>query len=316
MKKILSIYFTAILIINCSSAVADPWFTGPILAPAAEVVELGHMNLEIYGYHIQDIGTFNRHGKIIHTGASQTTQYNPQITYGLTDKIDTQFSLPYAVNHSDGQTGRYIGDTSELLGFQLLEQKDTRWRPDLRITVQEIIPTGRYDNLDPNSLGTDGTGLGSYQTALGLNFQHLLPFGGNYYLRTRLALSYVIAQPLDITGLSTYGGTTKTRGKMNPGNLMSIDLAAELSVTQNWVAVMEGYYMRRQATKFQGTVGLNENGLPGTIGYHNVKELSLAPAIEYNFSANYGIIGGVWYSVTGTDAPDFQSIVIAFNAYW
>jgi hypothetical protein len=191
-----------------------------------------------------------------------------------------------------------------------------RWIPNLRFTLQEIIPTGRYNNLDPTNLGTDGTGYGSYQTAFALNFQYLYFFWDKYYLSTRLSLNHVYAQSTQLTGLSSYGGSLETRGRIDPGNLNSIDLAGELSVTQNWSLVMEGLYLTRQASRFQGFPGLDAQGLPLGIGYHPIVELSVAPAIEYNFSEHYGIIGGVWFSVRGKDSPDFQSVVVALNIYF
>ncbi len=307
---------TAFTVLNCIPASADPWFTGPLLAPSGVNTALGSFSLETYGYYTQNIGAYNRHMKLSSTTASYTTQISPTIYYGLADRVDTEFNLPYAINRSQKTAGRYIGDVSALLGFQLQEQKEARWRPNIRLTLQEVFPTGPYEQLNPANKGTDGTGLGSYQTELALNFQHLISFSENYSLCTILSLSYLNAQPVQITGLNSYGGNTKTRGKINPGNSMSIDLAGQLSLTKNWVAVMEGYYIIQQGTKFRGFTGADARGLAPAIGYPGYKELSLAPAIEYNFNETYGIIAGMWYSANGKNSPRFKSTIIAFNASW
>lgn len=294
---------------------ASPWFTGPILAPSGKTIPRGHVNLETYAFYTENEGVYNRHWRLIHSPGGSSTQANPIFAYGLTDWMDIQYNLPYVINHDRGHTGHHIGDLSATLGFQALEQKDYKWRPDLRVTLQEIFPTGRFEQLNPTNEGTDGTGVGSYQTVVALNFQHLLPIY-SFYLRTRLSLSYLNASGLNIRGHNSYGGNADTNGHIKPGNLYSADLAGEFSLTQNWVLVMEGYYFNRSASHFSGFSGIDRQGLPLVIGYRDVQEVSIAPAIEYNFSENYGIIAGVWLSVRGKDAPDFISTVVAFNAYW
>ncbi len=39
---------------------ADPWFTGPILAPAGRVVQIGHINFELYGFWTTKTGSYDR----------------------------------------------------------------------------------------------------------------------------------------------------------------------------------------------------------------------------------------------------------------
>lgn len=307
--------FVVFLLLFCPTTQAQPWFTGPIIAPSGKVIKLGHFNLETYGTYTENIGRFNRHWKFTHTPASYSTQINPLLTYGLSSWADTQLSVPYAMNRSRGQQYHSIGDVSLLIGVQVLEQDQSAWRPDLRLTINETFPTGRYQNLNPMNQGTDATGQGSYLTHIGLNFQHLSLFRDAHFLRQRLSINYVAAQPVEIRGQSSYGGNSLTDGRLKPGNLWSIDLAGEFTITQNWVAVMETYYFSRTADRFRGITGTTQQGLPLMIGSDASAELSLVPAIEYNFSANFGIIAGFWFSVLGKDASNFRSTVIALNYY-
>ncbi|MDI9819301.1 MULTISPECIES: transporter [unclassified Legionella] len=293
-----------------------PWLTGPLLAPAGHTIPKGHSNLELYGFYTVNEGIYNRHWRLIHTPRSESTIVNPIFSHGLTDKLDIQYAVPYIYNHNRGSSSQRLGDTSVTLGYQLLEQKESKWLPDLRVTLQEVIPTGRFESLNPLNNGADATGLGSYQTGLALNFQHLMQLGETHYLRSRFSVGYLYASSTSINGLSSYGGTPQTSGSIDPGNLLSVDLAGELTLTQNWVAVMEAYYASRSATRFRGFVGNNEQGLPASIGHADIEEITLAPAIEYNFSPNIGIIAGPWFSVRGRETSDFISYVVAFNAYW
>lgn len=306
-----------ILLSSCNLAYSSPWFTGPLLAPAGITVPLGHANFEIYGFSTSRSAIFDKNGKKIHVPTLESWQTNPLLTYGLANNIDVQLSVPFTRNHTLGQAAQHIGDTSILLGFQAMKQHPGSVLPNLRVTLQEVIPTGRFDYLNPTDKGVGVTGGGDFQSVLTLTFQELTQLTELHYLRTRLALAYMYSCPHPIHGKSGLGGGPLTRGREYPGDLISADLAGELTLTQQWVAVMEMYYMINQKTSFRGTTGYDENGLLiPTLGNPQLEELSLAPAIEYNFTANYGVIAGVWLAVQGRNAPVFTSAVIAFNAYF
>lgn len=295
---------------------AGPWYTGPLLAPAGHTIPKGHTNFEMYGFFTEIQGAYNGNGQVSGTPGVRNYVANPIFSHGLTDKVDIQYGVPYNFNQNQNIHARAVGDISVTLGYQMLEQRQSKWRPDLRVTLQETLPSGNYNHLNPALRGTDATGSGSYQTALNLNFQHVLHLKGIHYYRTRLSLGYAYAADVMIDDFSTYGGNPTTRGVIRPGNQASIDLAGELSLTQRWVAVMEAYASNRQATTFTGNPGVDSNGMLNSIGRGAAKFVSLAPAIEYNFSPNIGIIGGVWFTLDGRNTAKFSSTVIALNAYW
>ncbi len=126
-------------------------------------------------------------------------------------------------------------------------------------------------------------------------------------------------------------------------------MAAEYSITQNWVAVIETYILAQQASSFTGVITtdsssfdqqvaqsrvLNKHGrlkritfnnitpsqhnIGGSdnIGSGNVAEITLAPALEYNFSENLGIIGGAWFTLSGKNTPAFISTMIELTMSW
>ncbi|WP_419418826.1 hypothetical protein ACNVED_09710 [Legionella sp. D16C41] len=307
------VFFLNFLIFN--SAFASPWYTGPLLAPAGHTIPKGHTNLEPYAFFTDNDGVYTRHWRLTHIPHSESIVGLPVITQGIADKFDIQYTLPYTYNEQQGRHYDHISDISMILGYQALEQGKTKWRPDLRVTVQEIFPSGKFEDLKPFYKGTDASGLGSYQTGFNLNFQHLLQLTELNYLRTRLSIGFLTGTDVRIHGITSYGGVANTDGKINPGNLFNVDLAWELNLTQNWVAVMEGYYASRDGTRFRGFSGSNSNGTAVNLGHQNLAEISLAPAIEYNFNQNVGIIGGYWFSITGKDATDFKSVVVALNIY-
>lgn len=301
-----------LLFFNCHLAFTAPWYTGPIIAPGGKTIPLGHANFEFYSLYTKNKGQFDAHGKLIHTPATQSIQANPVLTYGLTNRIDAQFSVPYGFDHSFKRSQNHIGDTSALLGFQALEQNETHWWPNLRITLQEIFPTGRLKNLNPTNQQTIQGVPGSYETALGFNFQHLLALGTDHYLRTRFCLNYMYIDSVNVTPPQVHPITWRIK----PGNQFSIDLAGELSITQNWVAVMEGYYLERGATRLESHTSSGSQKLRAKLAQGQSEEISIAPAIEYNFSANIGLIAGVWLALKGKNSQDYVSTVVALNAYW
>lgn len=305
------------LILVSSSALAEPWFTGPLLTPAGHTIPRGHTNLEVYGLNITSNGNYNAQGQVVHGPHFTTKVANPFFTHGLTDWMDVQFSLPYVFNKTLEQHYNGIGDVAAGVGLQLLEQKQSTWKPDVRFVFQETIPTGRFDNLSPIAAGTDSTGFGSYQSQFALNFQRLSSLFKTHYLRTRVSVSHIHYSPVTVNGLNSYGGTTNTFGTVNGGEENDAYLAFEFTLTQHWVAVMEGYWSRGDATGFNSIFGIGNLGRPDdNISRGSYFEEGLSPALEYNFNSNVGLIGGVWFPVKGTNTSHYLTYALALNAYW
>lgn len=292
------------LLFFANAALAGPWLTGPLLAPAGKTIPAGHVNIEPYAFYSGYPQGF-RNFEVI-----------PIVSAGVFSFLDLQTSLPYDYSWDNGQHGNGMGDYSLALGVQVLRQKENSWLPDLRVVVQEVFPTGRYEHLDPKKLGTDQTGLGAFQTYLGFNFQRLTQLPNDHYLRTRLSLVGVKFSDITVHGLSAFGGGPGTIGKVKLDNSYSADLAFEYTLTQNWVPVFEVLYVHSPGSNFDGNPGFTPGGTVAGIGGRANEQASLAPALEYNFSSNLGIIGGVWFSVTGPHAAKFVTGALALNYYF
>lgn len=296
-------------------AMAELWFTGPLITPGGHTVPMGHTNLEIYATNTINLNNFTR------THPPQPKDYsqviNPSFSHGLTENIDLQVALPYISNKNQGTHADGIGDASLVLGYQLLEQRGERWRPDLRVALVQILPAGRYDTLNILSNGADGMGLGSYQVGLQLNFQHLLTLPQDHYLRSRLSLAYYYSNPVTISGVSVFNGSVAdTFGTIKPGDYFGASLATELTLTQNWVAVMEVQAFNITGTNFKGFAGTNSDGSIPRIGHGVFSQVTLAPAIEYNFSPNIGLVVGPAIGIAGHELRQYVSYILALNMYW
>lgn len=313
--KVSFIFFSITLF--SQSIIASPWFTGPLLAPAGHTVPKGHTNLEVYGLDVLTNGRYDKSGHFVHSRLFRSFVTNPIITHGFTNWLDVQLTLPYTFNSTRGINYNRLGDTAVALGIQVWEQNTSPQRMDVRLLLQETFPTGKYEHLTTYALGTDSTGLGSYQTQIGLNFQYLRELYDQHYLRTRLILSHLYASSVRVSGLNSYGGTATTKGKINPGTEGGADLAFEYTMTQNWVAVMEATYSKGQATRFNGILNIGNIGGPSaTIGSGDYHSVALAPALEYNFTDSLGLIGGVWFPLEGKNTSHFMTYVLALNAFW
>ncbi len=284
-----------------------PWFTGPLLCPSSHTVTKGHMNIEPYFYGIKNYGLYdhNWHPR----SASHIDIFNPLvfIQAGISKKMGGKVLVQgFYTKNGDEHAWRF-GDLPVGFDYQILMDAPGKSHPAIKFSFYEILPTGKYQKLNPHKKGTDASGSGSFISVPGIVFGRLFHFSGIHFLATRLAFSYAIPAPVHVKGLNTYGGTTHTRGKVHPGNLFTGTLGLEYSLTQNWVLACDVQTTYRNKTRFSGHTG----GAP--VSPPSGSQWSVAPAIEYNWNANWGVIGGVWWDVAGRNTPQFVSGVIAIN---
>ncbi len=194
-----------LLLFFANSAIASPWMTGPLHAASGKTIPKGHVNVEPYAFYT------------VYPQHYRNVELLPILTVGVTNFLDIQTSLPYDYSWDQGQNGNDIGDYSLGMGVQVWREEANTWVPNLRLTLQEVFPTGRYDNLNRLSWATDQTGIGAYQTSVGFHFQKLKDFGNDHFLRTRLGLVETYASNVHVDGVSAFGGTADTHGKVNPG---------------------------------------------------------------------------------------------------
>lgn len=331
-KYIFALLF--IIMFYCIQGYAEPWFTGPIVTKAGEVVPLGQGSFSLFNYYAASNAIYNRQWQKNTVAPFTTITTNPELIYGLTKTIDIEYDLFLLKNINHGYSKQNIGDSSIMVGFQVFKQDEKTAFPSLRFTINQTFPTGRYDRLNPLLFGTEATGSGSYQTAFGLNFQHRLHVNESQNLNTYLNIIYNYAASTQLNGLSVYGGFPSTHGYISPGDAFSLSLAFEYNLTQHWVSVLEGFFLYQQASLFTGTLGgtqiitaiekhhykriiPSKRNIGKTfIGNGNVAEFTLFPEVEYNFTQHFGLIGGVWFTTTGKNIPEFISSSLSLVLNW
>lgn len=307
------------LLCNCTLGHADvnkPYFIGSLLSPHGKTVAKGKINWETYLYVTDNIGVY-KHVNNHHSAPGPKT-ISPvfDVSIGVASCADIEIIGGFENRRKKGVSTTRMVDTIVKWGYQALVEDCRWWKPDLRVTLNQSYPTGIYNKLDPKKFGTDSTGTGSFHNGLGLNFQKMYHICGIHYLRVRCAFTYTLGTTVNVRGFNTFGGGFGTKGKIRPGDLFTGLLAFEYSLTKRTALAIDILQLNHLKSTFSGRRGVDEMGNPAMVGRPYLSQFSLAPAIEYSFSKSFGVIGGVWFTVTGRNSTDFISGVVATNYFF
>lgn len=298
-------------LLMCSLVAQEPgrltaWYTGSLIALSGRVAPVGEYAFQPYLFVTHNYGLYkNNYGL---KREPSLIEINPLALFqgGITSRTDFQIILQSFSNFSQGESSSNIGDCSALIGFQLLFAKENTLIPDIRFTVTEIFPTGKYQNAKESKKGTDITGNGTYQTQFGLNIQKLFYPSPLHPLRLRFNFFYTLSTKLSAENFHAYGGNNDVIDTIAPGDQIQVIFAPEYSLNQNWTLAVDVLYSHTFRTDLQRKRPTREKiVIPAAV------RLSLAPAIEYSFSPTLGILGGVWFSVLGKNSEAFYSPVVS-----
>jgi hypothetical protein len=313
--------FACVLALNALVAHADEardeaWWTGPMLAPNAATLPAGHALIEPYLFDEVTVGHFDasgtRHGAPDEHDLGSLTY----ILYGLTD-LTTVGMLPrFGYNmppDAPNSSNVGSGDLTLQAGYGVLQYHDGHSTPAVSLVVQETLPTGRYDRLARTS---DGLGAGAYTTTLAVYSQDYFWMPNGRILRARLAVTYAFSSSVSVHDQSVYGTPYGFSGHAYPGDVFTVDAAAEYSVTRNWVLALDVIYEHSDSTRVSGTVPGGTTGAAAS-AYQSESgssdSLGFAPAIEYNFSSTVGVLLGVRIIEIGRNTAATITPAVALN---
>ncbi len=313
MKKILLLLGTTTLLATEEIQCPEPWFTGPLLTPSAHIVPVGYYNVEPYLFYNSNTGNYNNDWQgISHPHFNRVTLL-PLLYIGITEWMDFLFAPRASWKTTEGRSHYTFDDLNIHIGFQILEDTKTNSLPAIKLVIQENFPTGKYQKGDPAALGTDIGGDGSYQTSVGIVFGRMLELPNCHFLSLRLSGLGTYSTPVGVKGINAFGGAPNTDARVYIGQTYLGLFGLEYSFTQNWVFAFDAQALYQTPTTYKGFPGTLPNGEIAPLGNGESLQFSIAPALEYNFSAALGLIGGVWFSFAGKNAPRFFSGVIALN---
>ena len=276
-----------------------------MLAPSAGTLPRGHVLVEPYLYDDVQYGTYDGRGAVRGTTHTNTFGNLTYVIYGLTDRFSIGV-LPtggLTTLHGGPNSTLQFGDLGVLAQYRLLLFHPGSAVPTTSIAVQETLPTGRYDNLGTNP--TNGFGSGIYSTKISLYMQDYAWMPSRRILRMRLNVSETLAGTATVDGVSVYGTGPGFAGTAQPGDTLSIDTAGEYSFTRNWVAAADVVYAYSGATLVRAPSFVTNLGV--------AHSLAIAPAVEFNWTANAGILLGVRIFPSGRNTAASITPAIAVN---
>jgi hypothetical protein len=290
----------------------DAWWTGPILAASASTLPKGHFLVEPYVFDVVSYGRYDADRERqamadVHTFGSLT-----YILYGLADRVTVGLIPTFAYVDAPGgveSSGIRVGDLTLQAQYRLTQFREGGRVPTLSLVLQETLPTGKHDRLGDQP--GDGVGGGASSTTLALFSQYYFWAPSGRILRTRLNFAYTISNDAPVNDVSVYGTDAGFRGRARPGDVWSITLAGEYSITRNWVLALDMLYQHNDRTNLSGV----EGGPTLAVRDHTPTSwrVGLAPAIEYNFSSRVGVIVGARWFAAGRNTEASITPVAAIN---
>jgi hypothetical protein len=299
----------------------EAWFTGPLDAPNPTPIPVGHFYAEpyllgaiIYGAYD---GEWNVH-RLAHNDYSiiSSTLLETGIFQNVSLAILPEFGYNIA-GAAENSSGIRFGDFQVRLKWMLYQFNEGSWIPTITLAAMEIFPTGSYDNL--GSRPANGFGSGAYTSRFALYSQKLVWLPNGRILRARFDFTAnVPIGNVGVDNVSVYGTPEGLRGESKVGNSYTADLGFEYSVTSNWVAVMEFVYQHGDSTLTIGNQRLADSSIPVPFrsASGSSEYWSVAPAVEYNFNANVGIIAGAEISFAGRNTGASVTPQIALSWFF
>ena len=291
----------------------DAWWTGPLLASSASTLPQGHLLIEPYLYDSVLIGHFasDKHRSAeSHEATVGTLSY---FIYGVTDRVSVGVIPRFASRDAPGPGGSAgfgAGDVSLQAQYRVTQFTEEHQIPTISVIAIETLPSGKYDRLDTNSGA--GLGAGAFTTTVALYSQYYFWLPTGRILRSRLNIGYSWSSTVAIMGNSVYGTPVGFDGMARPGESATFDAAFEYSATRNWVVAMDILGERDSNTHTLGYVatGLSRRYVADS---RPSDVLVFAPALEFNWNANLGVIVGARVVGLGRNAAQTIAGVVALN---
>lgn len=294
----------------------DAWWTGPLLAPNAATLPKGHLYFEPYVYDEMPYAGYDSQGHTHSTPYANDFGSLTYINYGLTNHLTVGLIPNFGYDRpteGPASSGVGVGDLTVQAQYGLTPFAPHSRVPITSINVQQTLPVGRYDRL---ARASDGFGSGSYTTTLSVYFMSYFWMPSGRILRTRLDLSYAMTSAVSVRDRSVYGTPAGFRGRASPGNSAYGDLAFEYSMTRNWVLACDFWFQQNGDTRVAGTVAQPDGAMTD---FHSVsgvgRELYIAPALEYNWTARLGVIFGVRVLSAGRNETGTVTPVAAISYF-
>ncbi|MEM8628559.1 MAG: hypothetical protein AAGF04_00560 [Chlamydiota bacterium] len=290
----------------------QPWYSGPLLTGSSSTVPIGMINTQPYLFVTNNYAKYN---KKRHTeNVQDTLVLNPLaiIQTGIFPRSDLVLNVGGVYQWQGSVSAGGYSDTGAQWGIQLVEEGP--YVPAIKLYVNQNFPTGKFEQARSSKKGLDLIGNGSFVTALSLNTSKVIWWFSQHPMNLRLTCAVdVYASDVDVEGIHAYGGGADTKGTIQRGHELKLNLGYQGSITQALGVVCDVVYNYTDSSTFSGFPGTSSSGVPAENGTPSQDNLSLAPGIEYNFDSNSGIVAGMWFSVYGRNDSAFFSGIFTYQ---
>ncbi len=271
-----------------------------MLANSAATLPRGHALIETYVY---DRITATSHGL-----GSLT-----YLLYGVTDTLTLGAKPSFGFNSvSNGRDGSGVGfgDLTLTAQYRLTSFDAERSIPAIALSVQHSLPTGKYDRLGDRP--SDGLGSGAHTTILSVYAQHYFWLPNGRIFRARLNASTAFSDAAKLTDVSVYGTRDGFRGRARPGKSFSLGVSGEYSLTRSWVLALDLIYNHDDPTRVHG-FDIRDAANPIRYRTGSSDGFAIAPAIEYSWKPNLGVLLGTRFVPRGHNVTASITPALAIN---
>ena len=164
----------------------EPVSAGPLTTWTAPLGGKGKFVIQPFFLYNRTRGVFNAGGHYDSlSNGDKKYQLQEQLfaQYGFTDWFELDAQMVYQQNYvkQGGSSAHANGFGDSYLFMRYCALKEKGWLPHITGLFQLKIPTGKYENADPDKLGVDlmgaGSGGGSWDQSFGINLsKKLKPF--------------------------------------------------------------------------------------------------------------------------------------------
>lgn len=272
-----------------------------MLANSAATLPRGHALIETYLFE-QIQGKSRIYGSLTY------------LLYGVTDRVTIGFKPMFGVAAGKGSPSNVnIGDLALTAQYRLTSLTAPIGSPTISVAVQRSFPTGRYDELDTRP--ATGLGSGAGATTLSLYGQQYFRLSNGHLFRGRVNLSRTFAESAHVDGESVFGTHSGFQGHAKPGHNISAGVSGEYSLNRHWVIALDIVHDRTGAGSVSGEYPALAPA-PSRVSTFRLKpsrSFALAPALEYSFNANLGILVGTRFRLRGHNSAPSITPAVAIN---
>lgn len=150
-----------------------PPSAGPVTTWTAPVCSKGDFVTQPIMFFVNARGTYDNSGdysSLPDDDKSTSNQFVIFMQYGITDRLELDGQVVYQKNFTRqaGLEADSAGLGDSYLFARYCLKEETSNLPQVTLVGQLKMPTGKFESLNPDALGTDARGSGSYDPGLGL----------------------------------------------------------------------------------------------------------------------------------------------------